>query len=280
MHRDDAGEVLMRGFLSLLIVVGLALTGCSLVVGGEIDDLSTDINAKRDVTIQLRGFDPHVGQAVDIRIVRPVAPGEMGTPQILARAIIDPMPGDCVDVNMQRAAPLVANRVDFYADINGNGIVDPTPTDHSWRFDLDEDGTLLFVHDVVFTNIETDMPASPGGNDLVVNVTGADAHDGRQVVAALITSELVDPETGDREDSIPGVYVLGAVEAGTIAFTLPGVVDSGRTYELELAIGDGAARCSITEDSPAGGEFTIAADLADFECDTADPRGVFEDCSR
>ena len=262
-----------------VLAVALQATGCTLIVGGEVDDLSTDVSAKRDVTLRFPDLEPHLGQTVDIRLVRPVLAGEMGAPQILGRVIIDPLPSACFNVMMERAVPFAADRVDFYADINGNGVVDPAPMDHSWRANLDENGVLLFPHNMVFTNIELDDPASPSGSDLVVNVTGAEEHDGRRVVAALITSDLVDPDNGVFEDSIPGVYVLGAVEAGTIAFTLPGIIDSGRTYELELEIGDGDARCSITQSAPAVGEFPISVDLSDFDCDTEPARGVFEDCS-
>lgn len=263
----------MRRLLSLCLVSFLA--GCSLVVGGEVDDLQIDRDAKRDVRVDLRDFTPHVGQIVDVQIVEP--DGALAR----AHAVIDPLPSDCVNITFPRGAPLSANRVDFFADLNMNRALDQTPTDHSWRFELPEDGRLLYVHDVDFTNIGEVDPATPGGQPLTVNITGAEAFEGQRVVASVSREDLIIDDLGNemRLDTVPGIYVLGGVTGGVIAFELTGVIDGGAQHDIELAIGDGPTRCRTS--AMAGGDgLTLEVDLSTIDCDDGAPRVVFEDCAR
>src|SRR5690606_23186877 len=135
-------------------LAALVLTaGCSVIVGDEVGDLRPDLNAKRDVTVSLRDFGPHVDQLLDVQIVTPGVPPEIA-PLVSARVMVDAVPSDCVDMRLRRGAPFVASRVDFYADLNMNGRLDPPSAgDHSWRRPLDENGQLVFIHDVMFDDL-------------------------------------------------------------------------------------------------------------------------------
>ncbi|MEC7526106.1 MAG: hypothetical protein VYE22_39860 [Myxococcota bacterium] len=262
----------MRRLVSLFAL--LALGGCTLVVDGEVGELRPNQNAKRDVRVDLRDFTPHVGQLVDVKIVNPETNGT------LAHAVIDALPSDCANLFFPRGAEAFADRVDFFADLNGNGVLDQAPTDHSWRLRLNDEGRLLYVHDVDFTNIGEDEPAVFIGEPLQLTVTGAGAFDGQRVVASVIRSDLIDPEMDIRADTVPGIYVLGAIEGGTIAFELEGVIDAGRVHNIELAIGDGATRCETSATAPDSGPLTLELDLSTLDCDDRPPRMAFEDCGR
>ncbi|GAB5549232.1 MAG: hypothetical protein SangKO_089920 [Sandaracinaceae bacterium] len=262
----------MRRLFSLCIA--FALGGCSLVVDGEVGELRPDQNAKRDVRVDLRDFTPHVGQLVDVKIVNPDTNGT------LAHAVIDALPSDCANIFFERGAESFADRVDFFADLNENGVLDPAPADHSWRLRLNDEGRLLYVHDVDFTNIGEDNPARLNLESLQVNITGAEAFDGQRVVASVIRSDLIDPEMDIRAETVPGIYVLGAIAGGTIAFELTGVIDAGERHNVELAIGDGSTRCETSATAPNSGPLMLDLELGSIDCDDRPPRMSFTDCGR
>jgi hypothetical protein len=257
-----------------LLLFTLALGGCSLLVDGEVGDLEEDPTSQRSVTVSLRAFEPHVDQLVDIQVVDP-AEGF-----VIARAILDPLPAADVDVRLLNGAPASVDRIDFYADLNMNRALDPPPEDHVWRCDstvatpceLDGD-RLLFVHNVMFQDIAAD-PATPTGRDWVLNVDGAEAQDGRPVLARLRTRVAVDAEGEVRVDVVPGLYRLGAVESGTVAFTLPGIADPGQVYDVELLFGDDAEECVLEEQrvpTAPGEAFVVERSLSAFTCAAPEP---------
>lgn len=256
-------------------LAALSLGACSLVVDDQVGDLDIDPLSQRNVTVSLRAFEPHIGQLVDVRVVDPT------NDFLNARAIIDPLPAPDVDIRLLNGAPIAVDRIDFYADLNMNRMLDPAPDDHVWRCDgtaatpcmLDEAGRLLFVHNVMFQDI-TEMEAEPVGADLVLNVTGADEHDGQPVLARIRTRILVDVENDVRVEVVPGLYRLGNIEAGTVAFTLPGIADRGQTYDLELIFGDDALECvlpALRAPDAAGEDFLVERPLSDFECAPPEP---------
>lgn len=261
------------GVLVLLVLVALA-SGCSVIVGDEVGDLRPDLNAKRDVTVSLRDFGPHVDQLLDVQFVVPGNPPDV-VPLMSARVTIDAVPSDCVDMRLRRGAPFAASRVDFYADLNMNGVLDAPGSagDHSWRRPLDESGRLLFIHDVQFDDL-TNEPAQIVLNPLEMNVTGADELNGAQVVVLLVGEDLVDVETNLRRPTVPAMFVTNVSE-GRIAFTMPGVVDPGTPYDIEIHIGDEALVCVLENQrgatTPAEAPLRVEATLDMLECEPGTP---------
>ena len=261
------------GVLVLLVLVLLA-SGCSVIVGDEVGDLRPDLNAKRDVTVSLRDFGPHVDQLLDVQVVVPGDPAADIAPLVSARVTIDAVPSDCLDMRLRRGAPFVASRVDFYADLNMNGVLDPPSAgDHSWRRDLDESGRLLFIHDVQFDDL-TNEPAQVVLNALEMNVTGAEAMNGAQVVVLLVGEDLVDVEMNIRRPSVPAMFVTN-VNEGRIAFSMPGVVDPGTFYDVEIHIGDEALVCVLEEQrgptTPGDAPLRIEDTLDALACEPGTP---------
>ena len=102
---------------------------------------------------------PHVGQQMGIRVVNSASGAEAAKLTILAIPSAD---------FTQEILCLEAGQsynVDFYADLNGNGMYDPPPTDHAWRRTVEggSDQTIQFTHVLEFTdinwpNLETPFP--------------------------------------------------------------------------------------------------------------------------
>ncbi|MFK7984585.1 MAG: hypothetical protein AB8I08_01055 [Sandaracinaceae bacterium] len=260
----------MRSFVALLCVLFIS-TGCSVVVDGSVDGLEPNPLQMRDVTVSLRDFSPHVEQLVRVEWVENLdllvpPPAEGRVPLVLATAVIDSAPSDCMDIRMRRGAPLVANRVDFYADVNMNGMVDPPEDgDHTWREFLDDNGELIFIHDVQFEDLTVD-PGAALLNGFEVEITGAEEHDG-----ATATVLLIDEDTlgADADVVLPSVTVLYVteIESGTLSIALPGVADSGEDYDIEVRIGDNSLVCTIDDQrTPVSGPLRVEGELSSFTC--------------
>lgn len=260
----------MRSLVALLSLLILS-TGCSVVVEDSVGNLDPNPLQKRDVTVSLRDFSPHVGQLVQLQwvenldlIVPEPMPGRV--PLVLATAVIESAPSDCMDIRMRRGAPLAANRVDFYADVNMNGVVDPPEDgDHTWREFLDDNGELLFIHDVQFEDLTVD-PGSALLNDFEVEITGAEEHDGATATVLLIDEDTLGE---DRDVTLPSVTVLYVteIESGTLSLSLPGVADSGEEYDVEVRIGDNSLVCTIdNQRTPISDPLRVEGELSSFTC--------------
>lgn len=273
----------MRAAVFLFVL--LLCSGCTAIVSDEIGDLERSTSSQRDLHIRLVGFDPHVGQLVDIQVVDPA--DDPDPDRIQARAVIQTLPSSCVDIRMRRGAPVSANRIDFYADLNMNGMLDPMDPmdpmtiDHAWRCDdsletpcqLDGD-ELIFAHNFMFHDIAAD-PASPIGGAFDITISGLEEHDGKSVTGQLLTEITVDM-MGTTETGVPALFFISSVSGGAFDVVVPGIVDGGLGYDLELTIGDDELICTLPDQiAPGGGDFTIDAPLSSFTC--APPAAV--DCA-
>ena len=103
--------------LSVALVVGCSGDGndeCNALTGDSIHDL----------TVSFEGFDEHVGQKFEVRSVLPSGP--IGVAQVPA------IPAAEFSVTLNLVC-FKTHDLEFYADVNGNGVYDPPPTDHAWR---------------------------------------------------------------------------------------------------------------------------------------------------
>ncbi len=275
----------MRGLRFLLIATAvLTATGCSLVVGDELDPLQVDLNARRTVSLRLIDFVPHVNQLVVAEFIRTDTVPNVSQAQVR----MDPLSSPCMDITLPFGASIGATRVDFWADLMDDGLDDP-PTDHTWRRDLDESGRLEFAHEFNFDSVLTDRPGVQGV-DLILDVTGMDAMEGSQVIASLVRVVNLNPAgEPNNVESVNAVY-RSTVQSGNLGPrrgagadeppVLRGVVDQGVPYTLELNIDNGAMRCRLDRQSDPADDFTLAADFSEFTCDTEAPLEVLVDCAR
>jgi hypothetical protein len=105
-----------------------------------------------DFTLNFTGMVPHVGQLLEVRVINASNGLTVGTQRVTA------VPGPAFSV----AIPgIVENgqsyQVDFFADLNGNGVYNAPPADHAWRLTGTAGAaglTLDFAHNAVFTDVQ------------------------------------------------------------------------------------------------------------------------------
>lgn len=259
-------------------LLGVLSAGCSLVVAGEVDGLEPNLNAKRDVRVTLIDMNPHIGQFNDVQIVNRADPTDpTSVSELEARAVLDPLPTGCFELFWPLGASISADQVDFYADLNMDGMLSPPGDDHLWRRRLAEaaDGTgeLEFIHDVMFDDIGAD-PANEPLSDLRFNITGLDDQNGRLLVVSVTRDFRESPEAAVQRTTT-GILVVGAIEGGVIDATLPGILDQGSEHTIVLDFAEGTMICGrdITPDATGA---TIES-LADFDCMMSSAPQVFRD---
>lgn len=216
---------------ALAPLLALVLGGCSLIVGDKVDPLATDTTP--DLRYQLRAFEPHVGQLTELLVV-----SDDGLVQ--ARAVYDPLPGPDVLVELLNVIRPNVRRVDFYSDLNENRSIDPSEPDpidamrrlfpdHMWRDRVGEDGVGEFVHSTNFTDIVRDDPAQSIGGPFELALRDVGDFADRPVRAWI-----ADPTGAD-----VGFYQLGSFQGTSVELQVPGIVDPGTEYLIEVELGGG-----------------------------------------
>ncbi|MCA9607118.1 MAG: hypothetical protein KC619_16040 [Myxococcales bacterium] len=269
----------MKSRLLLVLIAGL-VGGCSLLVEGEVKDLEPNLNAKRDVRVTMLDMNPHIGQLFDVQIIRPGDPMvATSRSQIEAHAVIRPLPTPCFELNWPLGTSLGATRVDFYADLNMDGMVSPPGDDHLWRRDLMEepDGTgfIDFIHDVMFDDIGAD-PAIATMADLTIDLTGLDDHEGELLVVS-VTRDFRESPGAPVQRSTPGILVVGSIAGGVVSETLTGVLDQGSDYTIDFDFAEGTTVCRNIVTANASGATITSLDA--FDCGVTNRLVVFRDVS-
>ena len=112
--------------------------------------LSLGVLGQATLTLRFEDMDPHLGQAFALRIV------EEGSHREVSRISVSEIIAPTFDLEMSALQVGTSHRIDFYADVNGNGAYDAPPADHAWRIGLpsmEGDTLLTFSHNVDFTDI-------------------------------------------------------------------------------------------------------------------------------
>ncbi len=116
--------------------------------------LTSTALGQHKLTLNLTGMNPHVGQLFQVRVIDKASGEEVG------RKTIGSIPSTAFQVNLFVILEGHDYRIDFYADLNGNGQYDSPPADHAWTLQLDNavgDTTLNFQHNTGFTDIDWSM---------------------------------------------------------------------------------------------------------------------------
>lgn len=108
--------------------------------------------AQFDLTINFRGFGPHVYQLFKARVVN------VGSNQQVDEVVLDSI--DQPDFTVRFSNILEAGQsynIDAFADYNRNGKYDPPPEDHTWRWSLNNvsgDTLLTLFHSINWKDID------------------------------------------------------------------------------------------------------------------------------
>lgn len=109
-----------------------------------------DVGWKYQHTLNLLEMSPHVGQMLELRIVRNDNNEEVG------RTKINSIPQSNFSISIPDIELDHEYNVDFFTDHNDNGLYDTPPTDHAWRLTFNShEGNFVqnFTHNTSFTDI-------------------------------------------------------------------------------------------------------------------------------
>lgn len=103
-----------------------------------------------NVTIHFTGMGPHLNQNLYIRVV------DKGTMKESGRTV-QQITSANFDVVMDVVSAGKSYFIDFFADVNANGLYNAPPVDHAWRLELNNalgNDELNFAHNTNFTDIK------------------------------------------------------------------------------------------------------------------------------
>jgi len=103
------------------------------------------------LTVNFSDMTPHIGQMLELRVEDDNTGGEVG------RIKIPSIPTADFQVHVVGLILNTEYKLQFYADLNKNGIYDSPPADHAWEInftDTDGDATVDFTHNTTFTDIK------------------------------------------------------------------------------------------------------------------------------
>lgn len=170
--------------------------------------------AHETLKVQFTNMDPHVGQKFELRIVDKATGKEVG------RSSLDAIANHDFEVELEAIDIGGSYWIDFYADLNQNGVYDSPPTDHAWRLELNNaqgDTTLTFSHNTGFTDIGWDYL-------MTLNITGMNPHQGQ-----LFELRVVDRGDG-REIGRMRFFSLNFID---FTVQIPGL-QLGRHYVIDF----------------------------------------------
>lgn len=168
----------------------------------------------QDVVFNLTGMNPHIGQRFEVRLI------DKATMKEEDRETVTAIPGADFSVELKGETGR-SYFLDFYADLNQNGVYDAPPADHAWRLDADNLAAGMnmfsFSHATNFTDIQW-------RHQLRFQLTGMNPHVGQGFGVRLI-----DQATGKEV----GRESLDAIEMANFDIDLP-FLEAGHTYDLDF----------------------------------------------
>jgi hypothetical protein len=115
--------------------------------------------AQFELTMNFQQFDPHINQRLELRVVDKADSAEVG------RIVVPSIPASDFSLALYTLVEGHSYNIDFFADLNDNGVYDPPPADHAWRLTLDnatQDTILTFTYNTNFTDILWPGPVNFG----------------------------------------------------------------------------------------------------------------------
>ena len=185
------------------------------------DDAGEDSGAGvtlRDVRLSMTRMRPHTTQRMEFRIV------DMDN-RLISNGILTSLPSASYEWFIPNAAPEgTGYRIDFFADLSGNGSYDAPPADHAWTLELPaSEGVIDYEHNAVFDDIDT--PALTREQDFTLNLTDMGPHVGQLVDVRVYNSNT---------DQVVGRWVTPSLENAATTVSIPGVIVDGVDYTVDF----------------------------------------------
>ncbi len=207
----------MKSAILVLLCASLALMlGCgndSSTIGPE------EFPDYRDMTVHLQAMEPNVDQMMEFRIVS-------DSDVLQAMAIVDPLPTVNFNLFMPSAVPLGQHRLDFFADVNDNGVYNAPPADQAWRITLPNNIVVetTFSRDTAYTDIADPVTTYPG-NPFEIHFTSFQPDLDELLELRVITVD---------DGRTVGQYRLGAVPQPSFFVAIPGIIEDSVDYQIDF----------------------------------------------
>jgi hypothetical protein len=214
-----------------------------------------------DLQFTVVGMKPHLAHTYEYRVID-------ANNLVQSRGVMTPLGSADVTVFVPRAIPKSNGpyRIDFYADVNGSGGFDGIGSvisnDHAWRIDplvdypagavtpVDGLVQVTFTHSTSFTDIDqypsgTPNKAKDTGLPANVHLTALD-----EVAGKMLEVRVAEKET----HHVVGLARVHAIGPPTLDLAIPGVVDVGVDYEVDMYI-DANGNGAYDDPSTNGGDW-------------------------
>lgn len=189
-----------------------------------------------DLKLTVRGMTSHVNELVEYRVVD-------GSNVIQSRGLLKPLGGVNATVFAKGAVPKLNGpfRLDFYADHDNSGnynVLRPDQVnDHAWRLpltdaQLNEEGVfdIIFDHNTSFTFLDDQGTPREIGKAATVRLKNMGGFAGKRVEVRIADAS---------SQRVVALYRVPALTTPELDATVPGMVEPGVTYAVEVYTDDG-----------------------------------------
>jgi Secretion system C-terminal sorting domain len=174
----------------------------------------TDIAWPYVLTVNFSGMTPHIGQLLELKVQ------DNNTNEEVGRIKVPSIPSADFQVQVVGLKLNTQYKVQFYADLNKNGIYDSPPTDHAWEISFTNpsgDTTVDFTHNTTFTDINWKYL-------LTVNLISMNPHLGQLFQLRVVQQ--------DNQMEI-GRYTLPQILVPNFSVYIPGF-ELGHNYNIDF----------------------------------------------
>lgn len=188
--------------------------------------------------LTVRGMTSHVNEMFEYRIVD-------ANNTLQSRGIIVPLGGPDASMFATGAVPKQNGpfTLDFYADHDLSGAYNRDPDnqngDHSWRIPLtpdllDETGTyvIVFDHNTSFSVLTSPAPPREIGQPARIRLANMGAFIGKRVEVRIADAS---------SKRVVAFYRIPSIGGANIPITIPGMIEGGVTYNVEVYTDDNNA---------------------------------------
>jgi len=234
----EGGFLMSRlvSYAGVLLVAGLS-SSCFAVT--DLDRFKTQEQSAgnfSDLRLTVRGMTSHTKELFEYRVVD-------NANVIQSRGFVQPLGGVEATLFVRGAVPKQNGpfHLDFYADHDDSLGYDQRQGqgDHSWRLPLDDkvqndQGTfvVLFDHNTSFSYLNDPSPPREIGKSCVVRLKNMQAFQGKRVEARVADAS---------SKRVVALFRVPVADKPDFDLTIPGMVEPGVTYAVEIYTDDGKA---------------------------------------
>lgn len=224
----------------ILTASGLLLATCasSCFAVTNLDRFEKSSGDSGDLSFTVSGFTSHVNEMFEYRVVD-------ASNVLQARGIIVPLGSNGTSLFARAAVPKTGGpfNLDFYSDHDLSGGYDRDPDagtgDHSWRQPLTPDlldgkggYVVKYEHNYNFSVLTNPSPPREVGQPATIRMSNLAAFLGKRVEARVAIAS---------SGRVVALYRITTLAAPAVAVTIPGMMESGDAYLVEIYTDSGSA---------------------------------------